>query len=329
MLPSAPTTPVPGPPEEVMRLDAVRRSGVLGSAPEAALDDLVRLAQRLCDTKSAEINLVDADALWFLAARGLGTPGTAVDRAITFCTWTVMDPDRPLFVPDARSDERFSANPFVLDGTICSYAGFPLVVEGQAIGTMCVHDPAPGQLTEEMLDSLRVLAGAARTQLALTRHVDVLSLLARTDPLTGAANRRAIDEAVEREFHRAVRSGAPVALAMLDMDRFKRFNDSFGHPAGDLLLQRTAATWREQLRATDLLGRWGGEEFCVLFADCTGEHAAEAADRLRGSVPDEETCSIGVAGWDREESPAALVARADAALYDAKRSGRDRTVLAR
>jgi GGDEF domain-containing protein len=132
------------------------------------------------------------------------------------------------------------------------------VSENEAIGTLYVHDPAPRSLDPDQLDTLAVLATAAGTQLSLRRHVDQLDALARRDALTGAANRRAMDETIERELHRSTRSGTPVALLMLDLDRFKAFNDQFGHPAGDLLLQRVAAAWHSELRAGDLLGRWGG-----------------------------------------------------------------------
>ncbi len=327
MLDSPPPALVPEPPDEVQRRDAVLRSGLLDASPDAGLDGLVRLAAHFCETKSAEINVVGAE-LRFVAARGLGTPGELVDRRLSFCAWTILDPDRPLLVPDALEDDRFSGNPFVLDGTIRSYAGFPLVSDGQAIGTMCVHDPAPGGLNRDKLEALRALATAAQAQVALRRHADALSALARTDALTGAANRRAIDEALERELERARRTGAPLVVLLLDMDRFKHYNDRFGHLRGDVLLQRAAAAWRAALRTTDVLGRWGGEEFCVLLADCSPAGAEQLAERLRAAVPEGQTCSIGVACWDRQEDVPTLVRRADEALYAAKRDGRDRVVSA-
>jgi diguanylate cyclase (GGDEF)-like protein len=325
-LPTQPSVPKPASDDE--RVAALGRLEALGAPPEAALDGLVRLAARVCGSASAEINLVGAQQLWFRAARGMGVPGTAVDRELTFCTWTVLDPDRPLIVPDARADARFAENPFVLDGVIGSYAGFPLVAEDQAIGTLCVHDPAPRSLDPDQLDTLAVLATAAQTQLSLRRYVDHLDVLARTDALTGAANRRAMNETIERELSRASRSDTPVGLLMLDLDRFKDFNDEFGHPAGDLLLQRAAAAWRAELRAGDLLGRWGGEEFCVLLTHCPPAAASVVAERLRAVMPDGSACSIGVAAWDGHERGADLVRRADEALYAAKRSGRNRTVAA-
>jgi diguanylate cyclase (GGDEF)-like protein len=323
-----PEPPTPRPSSEPARLAALDRLGAVGARPEATLDGLVRLAARLCGTSSAEINLVGEDDLWFCAARGMGTPGATVPRSLTFCTWTILDPDRPLIVEDARADRRFAENPFVVEGVIGSYAGVPLLAEGEAVGTMCVHDPTPRELDAEALDALHVLAAAAQAHLRLRRDVADLQELARTDALTGAANRRAADEALERERHRAARSGGPFAIVLLDVDRFKAFNDAHGHPAGDVLLQRAAEAWRGTLRAGDLLARWGGEEFCAVLVDCDGWGAREAADRLRAVVPGGQTCSAGVAVWDGAEDVATLVRRADRALYDAKAAGRNVTRLA-
>lgn len=327
-MPSPVSPHVPLPDSETHRLEAVRHSGIRDTAPEAVLDGLVELAARICGTSSAEINLVDADDLWFCAARGMGTPGATVARELTFCTWTVLDRDRPLLVADAADDPRFSQNPFVVDGTIRSYAGYPLLAEGEAIGTLCVHDPAPRALDADQLHALSVLAAAAQAQLALRRHVDELGALVRTDALTGAANRRAIDETLERELAQADRRAAPLSFLLLDLDHFKAYNDAHGHQAGDLLLQRAARAWRGALRAGDLLGRWGGEEFCVVLPDCTPERAHDVAERLRELVPDDVSCSIGIAGSAPGETATQLVARADAALYSAKGAGRDRVVAA-
>ncbi len=115
---------------------------------------------------------------------------------------------------------------------------------------------------------------------------------------------------------------------MFDLDHFKAYNDSRGHPAGDRLLTEVAAAWQGCLRATDSLARYGGEEFALIAPGCTEGDAVALVDRLRGSVTDGQTCSAGVAFWDRSETPAELLARADAALYEAKVGGRDRTKLA-
>jgi diguanylate cyclase (GGDEF)-like protein len=147
--------------------------------------------------------------------------------------------------------------------------------------------------------------------------------LAVTDGLTGAANRRVWDQELPRALARAARSGVPLCVALIDLDRFKAFNDRHGHQAGDRLLKAAAAAWQERLRKTDLLVRYGGEEFAVLLPDCRLEDAMIVADRLLTAQP-EGTCSIGLAAWDGAETELALVARADQALYAAKEGGRNR-----
>ncbi len=152
--------------------------------------------------------------------------------------------------------------------------------------------------------------------------------MARSDALTGLPNRRALDEALPREMARARRSGASLCLAIVDIDRFKAYNDSHGHLVGDVLLRDCAAAWDAELRGEDLLIRFGGEEFLVVLPDCEPGDAAEIVERLRAATPDGQTCSAGLVRWDGVEATDDLLGRADAALYDAKGAGRDRLVLA-
>ncbi len=168
-----------------------------------------------------------------------------------------------------------------------------------------------------------------------------LRLLAATDPLTGLPNRRAFLETAGRELAGAGRRNRPVALVMLDIDHFKRVNDRHGHAAGDEALRRVAETCRDSLRAGDLAGRLGGEEFCLLLPDTDLPAAAGVAERVRQTVaatpiplPDGAvlhlTISLGVAIAQAPESPGALddtLGRADRALYRAKDNGRDRVEL--
>jgi diguanylate cyclase (GGDEF)-like protein len=114
---------------------------------------------------------------------------------------------------------------------------------------------------------------------------------------------------------------------MLDLDHFKRYNDRQGHQAGDRLLKRVAGAWTAELRATDILVRYGGEEFALALPGCGLEDATTTVERLRAVIPSGQTCSAGIAAWDGEELATELLDRADRALYEAKRSGRDRTVL--
>ncbi len=157
---------------------------------------------------------------------------------------------------------------------------------------------------------------------------DEVRHLARTDTLTSLPNRRAWDEALPRELARARRDGLPVSVGMIDLDYFKAFNDSYGHQAGDELLADAATAWTAQMRTTDLLARYGGEEFVIVLPNCAQDDAHRVLERIRDRVPEGQTCSIGFACWDGEESGEHLVARADAGLYRAMREGRHRMVSA-
>jgi diguanylate cyclase (GGDEF)-like protein len=155
-----------------------------------------------------------------------------------------------------------------------------------------------------------------------------LAALASSDALTGAANRRTWDVALPLALAAAPRSGEPVVVAMIDLDHFKAFNDRFGHQAGDRLLKEATAAWRSLLRPGDLLARYGGEEFSVLVRGAPLEEVLAVLERLKAATPLAQTFSAGAALWDGDEPSEALLGRADAALYAAKRTGRNRILLA-
>ena len=176
--------------------------------------------------------------------------------------------------------------------------------------------------------------------LVVSRMVSRLERLSRHDPLTGLLNRRAIDECLQQEEHRVRRfpaqdkSALPFSVLMIDIDHFKRINDSCGHAVGDRALQHLAAVMGAQLREIDCLARWGGEEFLALLPGTTGADALALAERLCGrirSLPLASeagrltlTASVGVADWHgQQDSINDLLRRADAALYLAKHEGRD------
>jgi diguanylate cyclase (GGDEF)-like protein/PAS domain S-box-containing protein len=158
---------------------------------------------------------------------------------------------------------------------------------------------------------------------ALLQRVEAM---ARTDQMTGLPNRRAWEDEVRQAIARAQRHGHSLALGLVDLDRFKVFNDGHGHPAGDALLAEAATSWRLTLRVTDFIARYGGEEFALLLPDCAPDETVRLLERLRAATPQGQTISVGIAHWDRSESPESLLARADAALYEAKEAGRDRVV---
>ena len=155
-----------------------------------------------------------------------------------------------------------------------------------------------------------------------------IRLLARTDSLTGLFNRRTMEEELARELERAARDNRPVTVLLIDVDNLKEVNDTLGHSAGDRLLKACGAAWHERLRSADLLARYGGDEFAVILPDCSMDHALVVGERLRGATPNETTSSIGVAQWDGVESSDQMLRRADDAMYQAKRAGRNRVTAA-
>jgi diguanylate cyclase (GGDEF)-like protein len=158
-----------------------------------------------------------------------------------------------------------------------------------------------------------------------------LEALATTDGLTGLLNHRTFQDALERELRLSIRSHAPLSLIFLDIDSFKRFNDQFGHQAGDEVLCLVARLMRDNVRETDIVARYGGEEVVVVLPDTDAEGASMVAEKLRASLEAHEwdyptvTASFGVTTrtesiGDRE----ILIEQADKALYHAKKSGKNR-----
>src|SRR3954451_18992911 len=153
---------------------------------------------------------------------------------------------------------------------------------------------------------------------ALTKQVHVLAREARTDPLTGLANRRGWDDQLRRELARARRSKGTLSIGLLDLDDFKSFNDRHGHQAGDRLLAEAATAWRVHLREADFLCRWGGDEFALLLPDCPWREAQDVLTRLDRATPSPLSCATGLATWDGGEPAHELLGRADAALLEEK-----------
>lgn len=166
-----------------------------------------------------------------------------------------------------------------------------------------------------------------RSLQANARLLGQMSQLAHQDGLTGAVNRRGLDERLPQELARANRLGYPLTVAMLDLDHFKRFNDRRGHAAGDNVLRGAVAAWQTRLRPMDLLARYGGEEFTLVLPACDADEACALLERLRPLVPDRQTFSAGVATWSTDDSAEELLRSADAALLQAKRTGRNRTIV--
>jgi diguanylate cyclase (GGDEF)-like protein/PAS domain S-box-containing protein len=184
---------------------------------------------------------------------------------------------------------------------------------------------APGSLYTCVVRDISRRKETERQRDELLRRVEAM---ARTDELTGLANRRAWDEELRRELERARRGGYQLHVAMVDLDRFKEYNDERGHQAGDGLLREIGTEWRLIARVTDLVARYGGDEFAVLLPDCTPDAGLAVVERLRAALPAEISCCAGLARWDGSMSAEDLMGRADRALYLAKQSGRNCVIAA-
>ena len=209
------------------------------------------------------------------------------------------------------------------------------MVGGEVIGSVLVSRPALYSEAEEQ--RIRESVSQAAPVLANLRNLAVAEIRAATDGLTGLPNKRAVTDALKRTFAQAAMTKSPLALLLLDLDHFKLVNDQHGHGAGDQVLAGVGAALRGVLRVRDFAGRYGGEEFAVLLPDTDIAAALVIAERVRAAIaevtlPGTEvavTVSVGVAGFPEHANTLERLERlADAALYVAKRKGRNRVELA-
>jgi diguanylate cyclase (GGDEF)-like protein len=231
----------------------------------------------------------------------------------------------PRFVPVTPAAE----TPGVVRAGTGSALYQPVARDGTPIGVLAIHwvesfDEVPAE-TGWTVGRLAVEAAIA---IERAETLNRLEQVASTDDLTGLDNRRSWDQHLKREVSRARRTGSPLTVALLDLDHFKLYNDRYGHQAGDRLLKEVAANWQRVIRDTDILARYGGEEFALALPGADREGSIKLLERLRRVTPKGERVSAGVVQWDGRESEHELIARADQALYGAKRTGRDRIVSA-
>jgi len=217
----------------------------------------------------------------------------------------------------------------VLRAGVVSMLFEPIVRGHETIGVLSVGWSTRVETVDERTaQAVMLLAIEAAVAIERSDVLAGLSAMAETDDLTGLPNRRSWDETIRRAVGYASRTSRDVCVAIVDIDRFKAYNDEHGHLAGDRLLKTASAAWRTALRESDTIARYGGEEFAVVLPNCSAEAATAVLERLRELTPYQQTCSIGLAEWNHGETVTELVARADAALYRAKNGGRDVLVLA-
>jgi diguanylate cyclase (GGDEF)-like protein len=264
-----------------------------------------------------------------LTGRAGADPGISSFRLTGDTSGTVraFASGKRFLVSDAVGDPSLSQEA-VRSAGVVSMLFEPITRFGMPIGVLSVGwDQHVSGVDERTLQAVELLAVEAAVAIERADFLARLSDLAETDELTGLPNRRTWDETILRAVGYATRTRRPLCVAIIDLDHFKRFNDLHGHQAGDRLLKSAAAAWRAELRESDTLARYGGEEFAVVLPGCTTGMAEVVLERVRAMTPGGQTCSVGVAEWMPGEAAADLVSRADAALYEAKRAGRDALVV--
>jgi diguanylate cyclase (GGDEF)-like protein len=316
--------------DETARMAALRRYDVLDTSAEAPFDKITNLVRAVLGVPISAVSLIDNDRQWFKSHPGLDVSET--DRQVAFCDHTIRGRE-PMIVADASIDMRFRDNPLVTgDPNIGSYAGVPLQTpDGYNIGSLCAIDTCPREFDTAQIEILKGLAALVVDQLELRR-------IAERDHLTGALTRRALIAEMDKAIALHGRHQRPSGLILIDIDHFKAINDTHGHPVGDSVIRAVAECFARMKRPTDAFGRIGGEEFALLLPETVEAEAVKAAERYRqaladiripGNPPFGITASFGVAALSRDRaSSEAWLAHADAGLYDAKRSGRNRVCLA-
>lgn len=326
----------PHPDNEPQRLAALEACGIMDTAREEQFDRLTRLAQRFYDADVSFLGFIDNEQQWMKSVTS-SLIGSFIGRRQSVCQ-LIISSGEPLVVGDLQTDERFSGHPVVPQLPLRFYAGVPLLATPNlAIGSLCIMREKPG--IEEGFDigPLQSLAAIAIDELELRSLNRDLTRMTRVDALTGLANRRGFDEALERAEVRCRRTGETLSVMMIDIDYFKALNDSFGHQGGDAALQAIGALMVEALvRKDDTIARYGGEEFAAILSGSDAMGAEKVAERIRmalskAAIPHPRTgsltVSIGITARPGQHIDSEqMIAEADAALYEAKRRGRNAVV---
>lgn len=240
---------------------------------------------------------------------------------------------------DALKDYRFDY--YRGDNKVSSLLSVPMIIGARIIGVLTVFSAEPRRFTDEDVSFLCALASEASIAAETSRLHEQTEELSLVDALTNLYNVRKLKEELQDELRRSERYKHPFSFAMLDIDHFKNYNDTYGHTKGDVVLQKVAEIMKEQSRDVDMVFRYGGEEFCIVFPETTKEEAYKVAERIRQSIeehyfegeehqPNKDlTVSIGVATYPTDVvSEEELINKADEAMYQVKKTGRNRVLMA-
>jgi diguanylate cyclase (GGDEF)-like protein len=293
---------------------------------EDVMTATVEGALTIADADGACIEMLEGNEVVCTAGAGTAAPFVGMRlSASTSITGECFRTKQVLICTDSESDTRVAREACKLVGAR-SLIVIPLLHMGVAKGVLIVWSSEAHEFAGTEAQLLALLANTIAAALVRSELVAQLTDHAVTDDLTGLANRRAWYQHLDLAVARARRSGQPITVLALDLDKFKRVNDTRGHAAGDRLLKTVGSRWASELRTTDLLGRIGGDEFAVVLENTGSAGALDVIGRLDRSLAGHHSASVGFAVWNGIEDVTALLARADAHMYENKQA---RAMLAR
>ncbi|MEW6585808.1 MAG: diguanylate cyclase, partial [Nitrospirota bacterium] len=284
-----------------------------------------------CLSKGRELVIVGQFGLPAQEKRCFSVKGSILDMA-------VRNGDA-VYISDAR-DYRTPVLPFKTDA-VGSVFALPTLYEKEILGVLILVSEKTNAFNSSQIEFIELLANQASSSLANAKFHEEIERLAVTDGLTGLFNHRHFQEKLSDEFNRLGRFTDPLSLLLIDIDHFKKVNDTYGHPVGDAVLKKVAAIIGKTIRNIDIAARYGGEEFALILPGTGSPGAMNMAERLRKTIMDTNvkaeqesfsvTVSIGIStsaqGGTEAKNKEELIERADKALYEAKRTGRNRSVI--
>jgi len=299
---------------------------------EETVDLILHQAAAVCPFDGAVVLLREGNQL-----RSLGTMGELVGEDMTIPldeelpSVQVYREEQPRFYPNVA--EAFPKYPERISRTTKSWLGIPLIARSEVLGVMSICSKSPNFFTHAHRKVMLAFADHVSIALHNAQRYDHTREMAMTDPLTGTGTRHSFDSYAEQHLDLAKRHDRNLSVMMIDLDNFKRVNDRHGHPAGDIVLSTLGRALKQALRQSDIICRYGGDEFAVLLPETSTEEAVDLGQRLRETIerefsesPYDVSATIGIAGLDEHEAENVwdLLKMADMALYNGKTLGRNR-----